>query len=405
MNFQTLDDKGECVGIYANGALHFDIETFPPELNRTWKYVPYLKNHDIEFASLYLEGEPLEKHIPEYLRDDWEDVVKKINSFKRSLEISKVDMGENCIFDLMPHRFLIEYCGVKEAVTEHIFKTVSQPDRYEFYKHVSCMLGDIENRRVRINSRKLKSLSRDPKNASYAKTIMSYPYVCYNQFGTKTGRLTTKRNTFPILTLNKTLRSAIEPTNDFFVEFDFNGAEVRTLLGLLGKPQPDEDVHEFHLKEVFKKLNTRSEAKVAFFAWLYGSSKAASSQESSRLAKFYEKQKLLQKYWVDGSIKTFYGKRIHNVSNHHALNYLVQSTAAELALKQFLKMNYLIENRSSKSHVSFLIHDAIVIDMSKEDMHLLKPLATLMESTNFGKFKINIKKGKNLGSLKECQIG
>ena len=94
-----------------------------------------------------------------------------------------------------------------------------------------------------------------------------------------------------------------------------------------------------------------------------------------------------------------------DVSEHHALNYLVQSTTAELTLKQALKMEYLLRNRSSGSNIAFLIHDAVVLDMKKEDESLIKPLLALMSSTNFGTFRVNIKRGKTLGSMKDIQVG
>ena len=113
MLFQTLDDKTECVGIYADNQLIFDPEGFPPELTQTWKYAPYLRDLDIEYISLYLEGGKIADAIPEYLKDDWEDVSNKVLAFKRSLAISQVDTSENCFFDLVPERFLVEFCEVK----------------------------------------------------------------------------------------------------------------------------------------------------------------------------------------------------------------------------------------------------------------------------------------------------
>jgi hypothetical protein len=65
--FQTLDDKTECVGIYADNQLIFDLDGFPPELTQTWKYAPYLRDLDIEYISLYLEGGKIGDAIPEYL--------------------------------------------------------------------------------------------------------------------------------------------------------------------------------------------------------------------------------------------------------------------------------------------------------------------------------------------------
>jgi hypothetical protein len=205
--------------------------------------------------------------------------------------------------------------------------------------------------------------------------------------------------------MHKEFRSAIKPQNDYFIELDFNGAEVRTLLGLLNKEQPEGDVHDFHLNEIFTKINTREQAKVAFFAWLYGSKTAADRQEMAKLAEFYEKERLLKEYWDGNTVRTPFKKEIGDTSEHHALNYLVQSTAAELTLKQALKVEYLLRKQSQGSNIAFLIHDAIVIDMKKEDENLIKTMVALMGSTNFGKFMVNIKKGETLGSMKGFKFG
>ena len=92
MLFQTLDDKAECVGIYTDKEMIFDPESFPENISQTWSYSPYLRGRDIDYASLFLEGEPLSGCLPEYLRDDWDDVSERILAFKRSLDISKVNL-------------------------------------------------------------------------------------------------------------------------------------------------------------------------------------------------------------------------------------------------------------------------------------------------------------------------
>ena len=402
MYFQTLDDKAECVGIYANERLIFDADNFPSGIKNTWSYSPYLRGLDVEYASLYLEGQDVWDHIPEYLKDDWEDVNKRLVSFRRSLALSKVSRTENCFFDLVPERFLVDYCEVKNKITKHIFTTINKPKRYDFYKHVSMMLGDIQSREISIDRRLVTSLKKNPKLKNQAENILTCdPCVKYKQFGTKTGRLSTHKNTFPILTLNRSFRRAILPTNDFFVEIDFNGAEIRTLLGLLGEEQPMIDVHDFHVEEIFDGHNRREAVKTAFFAWLYGSKSAIDATTASRLASFYDKETILRKYWTDGNIITPYGKTIKDVDKHHALNYLVQSTAAELTLKQALKIDYLLRNRSIGSHVCFLIHDAVILDMKNEDKHLIKDAVSLMGSTNFGNFLVNTSSGDTLGSMME----
>ena len=331
--------------------------------------------------------------MPEYMVDDWGDVNQKIQAFQRSLRTAQVDAYENCFFDLVPTRFLVEFCESRNIITNHILKTVPKPSRYEFYKHVSILLADISAQPISLDKKLLASYSKTPQlQHQAAKVLEATPRVIYKQFGTKTGRLTTQKNSIPILTLPRTLRSGILPQNDLFVELDFNGAEVRTLLGILQKDQPEGDVHDFHQKEIFKGTGTREQAKTTFFAWLYGSRSAVTSQQEKSLRHFYDKEEIIQKYLEGTTLRTAYNKLIPNVDHHHALNYLVQSTAAELLLKQALKIDYLLRTCGSGSTIAFLIHDSIILDIKNEDLHLLSKAENLMKSTNR-------KKGLNLGSL------
>ena len=109
----------------------------------------------------------------------------------------------------------------------------------------------------------------------------------------------------------------------------------------------------------------------------------------------------MDKFWINNTIITPFGKRIDDVQKHYALNYLVQSTAAELLLKQSLKINELLRQRGASSHIAFLIHDSVVLDMTEGDLQHIDAISHLFGSTNFGKFLINRKKGKNLGGLYE----
>ena len=405
MIFQTLDDKSTCVGVYADGSLFFDDDWKDLPLSKTWKPTTYLREKDIEYASLYLEGRPVTEVIPEYLEDDWKDVTQRLGAFKRCLEISQISRSENCFYDLVPSRFLMEYCEIKNQITDHVISSLSRPSRYEFYKEVCFLLEEIAQRNITLDNRVFQSYINSGSLGRYAESVMSAsPVVKYNQFGTKTGRLTTTKGCVPILTLPKPLRRGILPTNDFFVEIDFNGAEIRTLLGILGKEQPSGDVHSFHQHHLMERCESRDKAKVAFFAWLYGSRTAVSKDDARRFEDYYQRQELLDRFWDGRQVVTPYQKIIAAPSEHVALNYLVQSTAAELLLKQALKVNYLLRTSSSGSFLSFLIHDSIILDMKKEDMGLLGAAQHLMSSTNYGKYEINLSKGATLGTLEKWKI-
>ena len=403
MLFQGLDDKTECVGIYYGGKLLFGPDQFPSDLSGTWKYTPSLKSREgIEYAQLYVENKKIKDIAPEYLQEDWEEVAGRMRAFLRSLKIAKVDRQDHCIYDLTPSRLLIEFCEVKNKITEFVFKNFERPKRYDFMLKVCQLLEDIAATPLCIDRRRLAVYIKDPKSANIAQRISSgTPYVRYNQFGTKTGRLTTDSNSFPILTLRKDMRRIITPANDHFIELDFNGAEARVMMGMLGQAQPDVDIHDFHRSAVFGSRISRDEAKTSFFAWLYGSSAAEQSREGKLLKTYYNKDTILDEFWDGKSVYTPLGKKIEKVDEHHALNYIVQSTTAELTLLQALKINHLLERANARSRISLLIHDAIVIDYAKEDEPLLPQIKKLMSSTKFGNFKINISKGSNLGEMKE----
>lgn len=399
MLFQTLDDKSECVGIYCDDKLVFDPDLFPEDLTATWKYCTYLKNlGNIEYANLYLQGSPLEAAIPEYLQDDWQDVSQRIQAFQRSLSLSKVDRSENCFYDLVPKRFLIDFCRIKNSITEYIINNHKRPRRYDFLLKVCQMLEEISNRRLNINGKKMRSFEK-----ALNRQFGTSQYISYNQFGTITGRLTTSKKSFPILTIRKDMRAVVEPVNDEFVEFDFNGAEARVLMGMLSKEQPSVDIHDFHRDEVFDKKLTREQSKTAFFAWLYGAKKMNQSAEGEKLHRFYDKEKVVQSFWDGATVLTPLGKVINDVDHHHALNYIIQSTTAELTLLQAIKINHLLQERAQRSFISCIIHDSIVVDLHSEDRHLLGPIRNLMSSTKFGKFGVNTSRGKNLGSLKSFE--
>jgi hypothetical protein len=72
---------------------------------------------------------------------------------------------------------------------------------------------------------------------------------------------------------------------------------------------------------------TRTEAKLYFFAWLY-------NPESNDIeSDYYDREKVLDKYYKDGYIHTPYGRKI-KVEQRKALNYLIQSTTADRVLEK-----------------------------------------------------------------------
>jgi uncharacterized protein (DUF2225 family) len=184
----------------------------------------------------------------------------------------------------------------------------------------------------------------------------------------------------------------VHPTNDWFVELDYNGAELRTFLALAGKPQPKEDIHDWNNEHIFDNKKTRDEAKVAFLAWLYGDTK------NEKAESIYNKEEVLNRFWDGEKVTTFYGLQIA-ADNHHALSYIVQSTFGQLALRQMIKVFEFLKGR--KSFIAFTIHDNIVIDLAEEDKKDLKKIMKIYSDTDLGMFKVNVKAGSNYGEMRK----
>jgi hypothetical protein len=194
------------------------------------------------------------------------------------------------------------------------------------------------------------------------------------------------------MNLKNELKSIVEPKWDCFLELDFNAAEIRTMLSLTGKEQPQGDIHEWHKQEIFKNEITRDEAKQRFFAWLYNPNSTA--LESSP----YDKQALLGQYYREESIHTKFGRQAP-CGPFHALNYLLQSHSSDNCLERVNKINVFLRDR--RSYVAFTIHDCVIIDLHQSDRTLIPQLKEIFEDTRLGQFPSSCHIGKNLGELKE----
>jgi len=393
--FQTLDNKKECYGIYLNGDLIYD--EFPDNLTNTWSYSSFLKGKGVEYANLYCGNKTLSEACPPQHHDEWEEVSGKLKAFLRSFYLAKVDLDENCFFDLVPDKFLRQHCEIKNKITKHVLENYEKPKNYDFLVELIELVDKIAHQKLSVNTDTLKSKFFQFKTRKFSKKINTCPpYIKYNIFGTKTGRLTTRKNSFPILTMDKNYRSILKPQNDWYIELDYNAAELRTLLNLLGKEQPKDDLHEWNAKNVYRGSITREEAKKRMFAWLYNPN---SKDHLSNRA--YQRNDVLKKYWNGTHVQTIYDRKII-ADKHHALNYIIQSTFSDLLLRQAIKIDKLLEGK--KTNIAFMIHDSIILDMAHEDEMMISEIFHEFAETDLGVFLPNCTAGKNFGEMKKLWI-
>jgi hypothetical protein len=379
MFVEPLDNKGECVGFYYQN----QIIANPPEFVKSWNYHPAFQSG--HYAYLYCQDE-INKFCPSEVKDDWKLVNDKMKAYFKSFSNAKINLDDNCVFDMIPNKFLITYYEVKTKIVEHILKTITKPKDYDYLVKLSEVLWQIKSKPLNIILDGIEDKKIIQKYSNISK------FINYDIFGTKTGRLSTHKRSFPIMQMDKNHRSIVHPTNDWFVELDYNGAELRTFLALAGKPQPKEDIHDWNNEHIFDNKKTRDEAKVAFLAWLYGDTK------NEKAESIYNKEEVLNRFWDGEKVTTFYGLQIA-ADNHHALSYIVQSTFGQLALRQMIKVFEFLKGR--KSFIAFTIHDNIVIDLAEEDKKDLKKIMKIYSDTDLGMFKVNVKAGSNYGEMRK----
>ena len=371
--FQVLDTKTRCKKIFTNGQFYdsleaFGLETTPAE---TWDYFPILEKQKYTYLKLFKKNLQLTDYCDSSFLHDFVKEEAKIKNIIKSFLIASVNLAEECHTEYIPENTLTNYLTLKERAMNNVSKFLTQPPEYEILSKIHEFIVEVGNY----------------DNSTMKKAIK------YDIFGTRTGRLTTLPGSFPILTMPKLERKHLKPNNDLFVELDYNAAEIRTLLALSGIEQPSGDLHRWSVENVFDNHIARKEAKERTFSWLYNP-----NLEDEELSKIYDKKKLLLQYWNGESIKTPYGRNIQS-DRYHALNYLLQSTTSDIVMENSYEILRALE--PLKTNVAFSLHDSIILDCAEEDAHILKDMSEIFGNTRFGKFKVNMKMGKDFYNMKE----
>ena len=395
MVFQILDDKKDCVGYYANEQIIYNKP--PMSASRTWNYSEHLQNHEVDYAYLWAEGKSLSEICPEHLKTRLAAYEKRIKAQFKAFNKSKINFEDICFYDLVPNKQIEHYFQIRNEICEWVFDNYEKPRNYNFLLDTYITCQRIRQNNVSINMHKLYNHAKtDTKARNLLKWIQTNPELSinYDIFGSVTGRLTTKNGSFPIMNLKNEIKDVVEPKWDCFVEFDFNAAEIRTMISLMGQKQPQEDIHEWNIKNIFKEDISRAKAKQKFFAWLYNSENKTIDSE------FYSKVALVEKFYNEQEkiLRTPFGRRT-SCDRFHALNYLLQSSSSDNCLDRVNKIERFLTDR--KSYVAFTIHDCCIIDLHRDDRHLIPQIKEIFEDTKLGKFVSNCKMGRNLKDLRD----
>lgn len=373
---QTLDIQDNCKGLFCEDQFFYDnLESTASEFTVAWKYSPLLKDENYRFLYLSLKDNDLSSycHDPELFLI----YKKKIEAQQKAAITSKIALGEECFFDLLPEHQLTNWFKIRHQALASLLSATEKESDYDILHKAHVLTTNIAQQEIIFGDKKGR--------------------VLYNIFGSVTGRLTTKKGSVPVLTLKKEQRELLKPQNDAFVELDLNAAEIRMLMALSGREQPQGDIHEHLQSEIFGGWGKRSEFKERLFAWLYNP-----NSDDTVFDDFFSRETFRYFFAAEDELLTTpFGRKLH-VEERKAQNYLLQSTTSDQVLENAYKIQKMLCGKKSK--IAFTLHDSIILDMAQEDAIMLKELKAQFEKTRWGNFVSTCKIGKTFGNLKELKI-
>ncbi len=373
---QPLDIEDQCVGIYSANKFTFkeeDIKSTVQQSSLAWRHSPVFENDEkYTYLSIFLKKQNLSQYSEDPTSMD--ATAALLEAQKRAAITAKIDFSNICFYEALPDHLMGKWFSLRDTAMHRVNSLVPRPSDYDILHKIHVLTTNISKQGVNTGNQ--------------------YENIVYDIYNSATGRLTTSKGSYPILSISKAERHHLKPQNDLFLEIDLNGAEIRTLLAFSGIPQPSEDIHLWNMKSLPPWLS-RAEAKEQFFAWLYNP-----KAENQLYEKYYNKKAYLEHY--DGeSIKTPFG-RLLPVDERKALNYLLQSTTSDIVLNNAYEI--MKKLRRAKSFVSFTMHDAVVLDFAKEDHKMVSEVKDIFETNMFGRFLSSVSIGKNFGEMKGIDI-
>ena len=376
MILQTLDIKDNCKGIFHRGSFLFDnVEETANRYFLAWKHSPLLDDEKFRYLFLSIKDDDLSPycHDPELFLE----YKKKMQAQQKAALSAKVSLEEECFFDLLPEHQLTKWFRIRQQALENLYGATKKEDDYDILHKAHVLTTNISHQEITFGDKKGR--------------------VLYNIFGSATGRLTTKRGSVPVLTLKKEQRQLLKPQNDAFVELDLNAAEIRMLMALSGREQPQGDIHEHLQQELSLTSIKRSEFKERLFAWLYNP-----NSSDTTFDRFFSRETFRDFFAAEDELLTTpFGRRLA-VEERKAQNYLLQSTTSDQVLENAYKIQKMLKGTNSK--IAFTLHDSIILDMAKKDAIMLRDIKQQFEQTRWGNFLSTCKIGKTFGDLKELKI-
>jgi hypothetical protein len=346
---------------------------------------------DKKFASYFLNPKNL-IHIPLLLD------ISKIQELQYpgfDFFYKKYDRNDiNKIISVSKH---YERCEEYFDILEPAFK-VEKPTHFEFYNKALDVFKAVEYPGIYVNI-DLINANLSPVNTLYS----IKENIVYTQYNTDT---TTKRPSnrfnginFAAIPKTEECRSGFIPRNDRFIDIDIDSYHPTIIAKQIGYDFGDESIHEHLAKMYGVDYNTSKELT---FKQLYG----GIFREYKDIEFFAKTQKLIDELWeqfnTQGYIECpiskyrFEKSKLDKMTPQKLFSYWVQNL--ETSQNVSILRNILSILKGHKSKLVLYTYDSFLIDMSKDDSHLLEQICSVFENKGL---KYKIKHGVNYWDFKK----
>ena len=279
---------------------------------------------------------------------------------------------------------------------------LSIPSGFDFYNKIATnVFYLLEQSGLGVYYEEYKDLFK-PRNPLY-NTVDNKVLTSYNLYNA-TSRPTNAFNSVNFAAIPKSPqhRKCFHPTNNYFVEFDFDGYHLRLLSEQINYKLTPDSAHKQLAKHYFGTEDITEEqyldAKQINFQAIYGKI----PEEHKELDIFKDIQNYIDTMWSnfnnDGYVENpqsgkHFTKQLKEMHPAKLMNYMMQSLETSnniLILKEVLR--YL---QGKKTKVVLYTYDALLFDYSKEDgKETLEKLQEILETGK--KYPVKFKFSKDL---------
>lgn len=362
---------------------------------------------ELQGHKIHNELEIFEKLSEKKLYDNYNEYYRKFNSILNSYKVSKVQIKKYNYKQLFDIDFIGEaYFHKTLMLASLVEKLNSEVVKYyeeTFYK-ILKNVNQLSKRKIDIDLMSIKDI--DDHSAETIRTVTKYDKasVHFNLIGTKTGRLTTKRGTIPVLTMQKKVRKAIKvPENFEIYQFDYKSFQPR--IAIYSTDDQDFKDRMSSIQDIYSIFEgNRSENKLLFLRWMFSLEYKNKQFEDKAFAISSLRNKIYKQAVNDGFVKNKFGRVLffNDEEKNVVFQNYISSNEADIVLNILCEINEFLKNK--KSQIMFPFHDALFVKIHDSEKELVNQIINIMEcsfenSLFFCKYPVDVKHGKNFGEL------